>query len=121
MGTSENEGSVEGSVESGHSRGVITRSRSRFIGKLARSDGKFLENDDLITDDLVTESRGADLVTEREVESQESLHSSGGTVGEMAGKSCVSLPFLCLSVWSILSALHCGRAEGTISQNIIFH
>ena len=101
MGTSEN----EGSVESGHSMGVITRSRSRFIGKIARSDGKFQENDDLITDDLVIESRCADLVTVREVESQESLHSSGGTVGEMAGKSCVSLPFLCLTVWSILSGL----------------
>ena len=102
MGTSEN----EGSVESGHSMGVITRSRSRFIGKIARSDGKFQENDDLITDDLVTESRCADLVTVREVEPhQESLLSSGGTVEEMAGKSCVSLPFLCLTVWSILSGL----------------
>ena len=102
MRTSEN----EGSVESGHSMGVITRSRSRFIGKIARSDGKFQENDDLITDDLVTESRCADLVTVREVEPhQESLLSSGGTVEEMAGKSCVSLPFLCLTVWSILSGL----------------
>ena len=102
LGTPEN----EGTVESGHSRGAVTRSRSRFIGKLAMSTcGKFLENDDLITDDLVTESRGADLVTEREVESQGSFHSSGGTVGEMGGKSCVSLPCLCLSVWAILSTV----------------
>ena len=44
---------VESSVESEHSRGVITRSRSRYIGKLAMSTcGKFLENDDLVTDDL---------------------------------------------------------------------
>ena len=56
----------EGSVGSGHSReGVVTRRRSRFIGKLARStSGKFLGGDD-----LVSESCGADLVTEREIES----------------------------------------------------
>ena len=72
-------------------------------GELSQEAG--VENDDLITDDLVTESRGADLVTEREVETQESLHSSGGTVGEMGGKSCVSLPCLCLSVWAILSTV----------------
>ena len=94
----------EGSVTSGHSRegaGVVTRSRSRFIGKLARStSGKFPGGDD-----LVSESRGADLVTEREIESQVTLHSSGGTTEEMGSKSCVSLPLLCLGVWAILSSL----------------
>ena len=94
----------EGSVTSGHSRegaGVVTRSRSRFIGKLARStSGKFPGGDD-----LSSESRGAELVSKREVESLVSLHSSGAAIREMSGKSCVSLPFLCLGVWGILSAL----------------
>ena len=102
LGTPEN----EGTVESGHSSGAVTRSRSRFIGKLAMSTcGKFLENDDLVTDDLAHKSRGADQVTEREVDSQGSLHSLGLTVGEMGGKSCVSLPCLCLGTYAVLSTV----------------
>ena len=84
----------EGSVTSGHSREgvrVVTRSR-RFIGKLANSAHGKLPG-------------GADLVTKREVESQASLRSSGGTAEGMGSKSCFSLPLFCLGVWAILSAL----------------
>ena len=56
-------------------------------------------------DDLSSESRGADTGPERELESQVSLHSMGESVEEMSGKSCISLPFLCMVVWGILSAL----------------
>ena len=94
----------EGSDTSGHSRegvGVVTRSR-RFIGKLANSaHGKLPGGADLVTEGEC----GADLVTEREIESQVTLHSSGGTTEEMGSKSCFSVPLLCLGVWAILSSL----------------
>ena len=70
--------------------------------KLARStSGKFPGGADLVTE----LECGADLVTEREIESQVTLHSSGGTTEEMGSKSCFSVPLLCLGVWAILSSL----------------